>query len=222
MCHGLGAASFVSCDRCGGSGKRINDVQLTNADDAPTSTSCRAHCRHMGTAVPDDADPRRRYGGAQTGDKSGPHFQPNSTGAGRHGGGSKDDCIRNKEDAPDGPELDADANAGGLKLTRTTDCAKCKGSGKVPAPRHGQGGGYCPRCAGARLVEEATELVLPIPAGVEKGQTEVYRDKGHVDLAGEKNTIYLGSMAQNVGMRQGLLVARRHTLGVAGRVPTYV
>lgn len=33
-------------------------------------------------------------------------------------------------------------------------------------------------------MEEETELVLSIPAGIEAGQTGVYRGLGHVDIAG--------------------------------------
>lgn len=191
MCHGFGAASFVSCDRCGGLGKRLHDIHLSTADDAPTSDLCQHHCHGKGNAAAEDADSLHGCGGNNGGGNcSGPNAQRNGTGGGGCVGGGigglgQADCGDGKDNAaPESASAKGDANDGGLKLSQNSDCAKCKGTGKIPAPWNEEGGGYCTRCAGAGFVEAEAELVLSIPAGVEKGQTEVYKDKGHVDIAG--------------------------------------
>lgn len=96
-----------------------------------------------------------------------------------------DQPFREQEAAPDGAYFKGDATGGGLRLSHSRDCAKCKGTGKIPAPQDDGGSGYCTRCAGVGFVEAEAELVLSIPAGVAKGQTEVYENNGHIDLAGE-------------------------------------
>ena len=114
---------------------------------------------------------------------------------------ANDDDNDNDNDHDHDRDHDRDHDdAGGLKLTRVATCAKCKGSGKVPDPNwENGGGGYCPRCAGARFVEEDEELVLSVPAGIEAGQTEVYGGLGHVDVAGEQPMPYrLGRDASSI------------------------
>lgn len=134
-----------------------------------------------------------------------PHVKQNHTGTGKNARGGigglgevacnsqntlynlTDGTFRKEEAVREGAKVKEDANATGLKLIHTVDCAQCKGSGKIPAPWNNGRRGYCTRCAGARFVEAEAELVLSIPAGVEKGHTEVYEDKGHVDLSREKH-----------------------------------
>lgn len=158
----------------------------------------------MGSATTENTDVHHGGVGNGNSDSSGHHVHRNCTGGGGYGGETTvgqgetdcnnqnalnrptDETFRKEKAAADGAKTEGDANTGGLKLSHTADCSKCKGSGNIPAPRNEEGGGYCTRCAGARFVEEEEKLVLSIPAGVEKGQTEVYKDKGHVDLAGEK------------------------------------
>lgn len=98
---------------------------------------------------------------------------------------NSDEIFRNGKATPDATNVDGDANDGRLKLSHSRDCAKCKGTGKIPALRNEEGRGYCTRCADAGFVKADAKLVLSIPAGVEKGQIEVYKGKGHVDLVGE-------------------------------------
>lgn len=87
----------------------------------------------------------------------------------------------------------------GLRLTRTADCAGCGGSGMVPTPSADGGAPpFCSRCKGAGFVEEMVDLVLSIPAGVEKGRTEIYRGEGHVDLGGK---LHHPSVPSNRSMR---------------------
>ena len=175
MCHGFGAASFVSCDRCGGSGKRSHDIRLSSTYDAPPSDRGRPHCCGVRTASTEGDHALRGCGKSTSGGSSGPHVQQNRTGS-----GAWNSCSGRKEE----PAAER-ADVGGLRLSHSRDCAKCKGTGRIPAPRNEEEiGHYCTRCAGTGFIEAETELVLPIPAGVEAGQIAVYANKGHVDLAG--------------------------------------
>lgn len=172
MCHGFGAASFIPCDRCGGLGKRSHHTPLGNVGAAPASISCG--CNHCQT---DTATESAGCGDGRSNNSSS-----------RSSDSSRSECLdgegtRIKGCIADGGK-DEGAAPGRLTLTRTADCAKCSGSGKVPAPREGGGRSYCTHCAGARFVEESAELSLSIPPGVEMGHTEVYRGKGHVEMAG--------------------------------------
>lgn len=89
----------------------------------------------------------------------------------------------------------------GLSLTRSTDCAKCAGTGRVPSP--GIGLGFCTHCAGERFVEETVRFLVLIPPGADDGYTQVRQGKGHVKVAGEDQSgwnakyIFGGSLLQH-------------------------
>ncbi|CAM9137311.1 unnamed protein product [Ectocarpus fasciculatus] len=202
-CHGYGAASFVPCDRCGGSGRRVHHTSLSSDGTPPRSIPVTEHgasgcCGN----------------GSSSGSGEGcPHTNSTGSACASHECGRRDglggdvhrgsDCpaghtsCKRTSDPPcrcpegedicvEGAATDDDNNERGaterLRLTRTADCAGCGGSGMVPTPSADGGSHCCPRCTGARFVEETVDLVLSIPAGVEKGHTEVYRGEGHVDL----------------------------------------
>ncbi|CAM9188408.1 unnamed protein product [Ectocarpus sp. 12 AP-2014] len=218
-CHGYGAASFVPCDRCGGSGRRIHDISLSNDDTPPRSIPVMEH----------GASGCGRSGGSGEG---GPHT--NSTGSacvshecghrdrlggGIHRGGgchaghvscngkSYPPCRRpdGEDVCVEGTATDDDNDEGGatdrLRLTRTADCARCGGSGMVPTPSTDGGPPlFCSRCTGARFVEETVDLVLSIPAGVENGHTEVYLGEGHVDLGDLLDTLKPRASSEEANM----------------------
>ncbi|CAM9207942.1 unnamed protein product, partial [Scytosiphon promiscuus] len=167
VCHGLGAASFITCDRCSGSGRHTHVTALSNYSVPAAAFPHECHRPDTGTTA---------------------------TGAGvNHGGkncpgevGCEKDlsfygCLCGEPNGKGGK--DKGRLMEGPELTRTRDCAKCGGSGAVPAPTVDGNASYCARCAGSRFVEEKAELTLSIPAGVEKGHTEVYRGQGHVEIA---------------------------------------
>lgn len=185
VCHGFGAASFVTCNHCGGSGKRTNDTPLSNVGSSPAGISCVCHHSPTGTTATESAGSCQGSGDGGSNSSS----SRRSTSSGRSG------CLDGRgtpveRGTLDGGKDEADA-AGRLKLTRTTDCAKCSGSGKVPAPREEEEEVlYCTHCAGARFVEESAKQSFPIPPGVVNGHTEVYRGKGHVDIAGALPSLF--------------------------------
>lgn len=88
------------------------------------------------------------------------------------------------DDGVPGDHKDEGIASGAPKLTRTTDCVKCSGLGRVPAPQEEGKASYCTHCAGARFVEESVYLRLWLPNGVRNGHTEVYSGEGHVDIVG--------------------------------------
>lgn len=162
MCHGFGAASFIPCDRCGGTGKRSHDNPLSNAGTAQASIDCG--CLHHPTGTDSGSGGNRRS----------------------RSGCLKGEGIRVEGGVP-GDDKDEGIASETLKLTRTADCAKCSGLGRVPAPQEEGKGSYCTHCAGARFVEESVTLRVSIPRGVEEGHIALYRGEGHVDIAGESN-----------------------------------
>ncbi|CAB1096684.1 unnamed protein product [Ectocarpus sp. CCAP 1310/34] len=200
-CHGYGAASFVPCDRCGGSGRRIHDISLSSEDTSPRSIPVMEHgargCGSSGESG--EGDPNTNSTGSACVAHECGHRDGLGGGVYRGSGcyaghvscnGESDPPCRR----PEGEDVcveraatDDNNDEGGaaerLRLTRTADCARCGGSGMVPTPSADGGPPlFCSRCTGARFVEETVNLVLTIPAGVKNGHTEVYRGEGHVDF----------------------------------------
>ncbi|CAM9528517.1 unnamed protein product, partial [Hapterophycus canaliculatus] len=173
VCHGFGAASFVPCDRCGGSGKHVHDNTLSNYSTPAIISPEKCHRPDTGTTA---TDARVNDDGENCPSRDA--FQENL---------SFYDCLCRKAWSEKGTGGEGGNDTGGLReglgLKQTSDCAKCRGFGNVPAPRVDGEASYCALCAGSRFVEEEADLTLSIPIGVEKGHTEIYRGQGHIDIA---------------------------------------
>ncbi|CAM9353179.1 unnamed protein product [Ectocarpus sp. 4 AP-2014] len=219
-CHGFGAASFIPCDRCDGSGRRIHDISLSSDDTPPRSIPVMEH----------GASACGSSGESGEGD---PHTNSTSSACVSHECGHRDGLgggiyrgsgchaghlsCNGKSDPPchhpEGEDVcveeaakdDGSDNGGAaerLRLTRTADCARCGGSGMVPTPSADGGPPlFCSRCSGERFVEETVDLVLSIPAGVENGHTEIYRGEGHVDFGDLLDTLKPRASSEEANMR---------------------
>lgn len=191
----MGAVSRVPCDRCDGSGKRAYDTLLEIAPGDDRASRHRHHS-YAGGDIPDGAYDngieRKSFLGHSHPDQS----ASSDGGLGRQEADWRKNESTRKQSATDpnvwrSTAVDTTAGGGGLplSLTRTADCAKCGGSGKVPCPRDGS---VCPHCSGERFVEETIKASVYIPPGADEGHTEVLRGKGNVDIAGKRKAVGFG------------------------------